>query len=316
MRTKNPLATSALLPCFRFPAAATVRPSQTVQAGHVNQSMRECHEKTVGSFTGRNCGLLNIFNSLPVGFGSLRAPQHHPRRNAERAADAGELLERRGQSVVLDQAPVTSVHPSRGRRLLLAHPRRFARLTDRGSDHPRNATAAIALSLSKMFNNVGKRERPPRGSRAGDGRSYEGVDFGGGGGRSGMALATCPECGGQVSDLAPACPHCGCPFAVPSVPSSSAAKRRSRPKGNALTTDFISWPRFLFWGFVLISVLTLMLKLGTLQIRGWNVPSNRSASPPAVAPGPDPVTVDKAKIKADGKRAGEMFDSTVTPTTR
>ena len=27
-----------------------------------------------------------------------------------------------------------------------------------------------------------------------------------------MALITCPECGGQVSDLAVACPHCGFPI--------------------------------------------------------------------------------------------------------
>lgn len=28
-----------------------------------------------------------------------------------------------------------------------------------------------------------------------------------------MALIDCPECGGQVSDRAPACPHCGVPIA-------------------------------------------------------------------------------------------------------
>jgi len=28
-----------------------------------------------------------------------------------------------------------------------------------------------------------------------------------------MALIECPECGGQVSDRAPACPHCGVPIA-------------------------------------------------------------------------------------------------------
>ena len=27
-----------------------------------------------------------------------------------------------------------------------------------------------------------------------------------------MALIKCPECGGQVSDKAPACIHCGCPL--------------------------------------------------------------------------------------------------------
>lgn len=27
-----------------------------------------------------------------------------------------------------------------------------------------------------------------------------------------MTLAKCPDCGGQVSTSADACPHCGCPF--------------------------------------------------------------------------------------------------------
>lgn len=29
-----------------------------------------------------------------------------------------------------------------------------------------------------------------------------------------MALITCPDCGKQVSDKAPACPNCGCPIKV------------------------------------------------------------------------------------------------------
>lgn len=31
-----------------------------------------------------------------------------------------------------------------------------------------------------------------------------------------MALIVCPECGGNVSDRAPACPHCGYP--IPQLP--------------------------------------------------------------------------------------------------
>lgn len=30
-----------------------------------------------------------------------------------------------------------------------------------------------------------------------------------------MALITCPDCGKQVSDKAPACPNCGCPISIP-----------------------------------------------------------------------------------------------------
>ena len=29
-----------------------------------------------------------------------------------------------------------------------------------------------------------------------------------------MALIKCPECSGQVSEKATACPHCGCPITV------------------------------------------------------------------------------------------------------
>ena len=36
-----------------------------------------------------------------------------------------------------------------------------------------------------------------------------------------MALAKCQECGGQVSSLAAACPHCGAPIALITVPTIS-----------------------------------------------------------------------------------------------
>lgn len=32
-----------------------------------------------------------------------------------------------------------------------------------------------------------------------------------------MALIQCRECGGQISDKAPACPKCGCPAESPVV---------------------------------------------------------------------------------------------------
>ena len=35
-----------------------------------------------------------------------------------------------------------------------------------------------------------------------------------------MGLTKCPDCGGQVSDQAPACPHCGRPAASPTVVSA------------------------------------------------------------------------------------------------
>jgi hypothetical protein len=35
-----------------------------------------------------------------------------------------------------------------------------------------------------------------------------------------MALISCPECDSEVSDLALACPHCGCPLAEQPASSS------------------------------------------------------------------------------------------------
>ncbi|MFP4062064.1 MAG: zinc ribbon domain-containing protein [Halochromatium sp.] len=40
-----------------------------------------------------------------------------------------------------------------------------------------------------------------------------------------MALIDCPECGGQVSDRAPTCPHCGVPIA-----SSAEARGGAQPE--------------------------------------------------------------------------------------
>lgn len=38
-----------------------------------------------------------------------------------------------------------------------------------------------------------------------------------------MALIDCPECGSQVSDRAPTCPHCGVPIATPAGAPNAAA---------------------------------------------------------------------------------------------
>ena len=44
-----------------------------------------------------------------------------------------------------------------------------------------------------------------------------------------MALLTCPDCRGKVSDLAPACPHCGRPMAAKAV-SDQLPKREGDAK--------------------------------------------------------------------------------------
>ena len=45
-----------------------------------------------------------------------------------------------------------------------------------------------------------------------------------------MALMQCPECGGQVSDRAAACPHCGCPIQkLPQPEVTSQPERKESP---------------------------------------------------------------------------------------
>ena len=63
-----------------------------------------------------------------------------------------------------------------------------------------------------------------------------------------MALTTCRDCEQEVSDLAPACIHCGCPRAVRSTPAPAvlAAVNPSVPLGpdNPLPANcfWTQWP--------------------------------------------------------------------------
>lgn len=43
-----------------------------------------------------------------------------------------------------------------------------------------------------------------------------------------MALRVCPDCGGKVSDAAPACPHCGRPNAPPKQASSPQSQGQAK----------------------------------------------------------------------------------------
>ena len=50
-----------------------------------------------------------------------------------------------------------------------------------------------------------------------------------------MALITCPECSGKVSDKAYSCPHCGFPMqgkAMPEAPRKATRKRRANGLGS------------------------------------------------------------------------------------
>jgi RNA polymerase subunit RPABC4/transcription elongation factor Spt4 len=77
-----------------------------------------------------------------------------------------------------------------------------------------------------------------------------------------MALVACGECGHQVSDSAPACPHCGAPQA--------AARPQPKPKidrrgawcphcGNRDSTKDVSGAGCLVAGILLITVVGILL---------------------------------------------------------
>lgn len=53
-----------------------------------------------------------------------------------------------------------------------------------------------------------------------------------------MALTSCRECGGRVSDKAAACPHCGCPINLKtaSPPRAVDAPQRGQPPADVLAT--------------------------------------------------------------------------------
>lgn len=53
-----------------------------------------------------------------------------------------------------------------------------------------------------------------------------------------MALVTCPDCGGEVSDLAPACPHCGRPMGSGSVSTRGGDTRC--PHCNRMVTPVVT----------------------------------------------------------------------------
>ena len=48
-----------------------------------------------------------------------------------------------------------------------------------------------------------------------------------------MALITCPECSGTVSDKAYSCPHCGYPMqSIPTPPKAVRRSKKRRPNGS------------------------------------------------------------------------------------
>ena len=65
-----------------------------------------------------------------------------------------------------------------------------------------------------------------------------------------MALINCPNCGAQISDRAPQCPHCG--YQPPSLPDVPNAPRRGRA---------IVWVTFLLLGIVIAGAIALYFSI-------------------------------------------------------
>ncbi len=76
-----------------------------------------------------------------------------------------------------------------------------------------------------------------------------------------MALTKCPECSGDVSDKAAACPHCGYPF-VPTAkdPRSALVIERTGKGWKAV--------RALGWLLILVGLAVLMEKRAANDFRG------------------------------------------------
>jgi hypothetical protein len=88
-----------------------------------------------------------------------------------------------------------------------------------------------------------------------------------------MALITCPECGAEVSDAAPACPKCGYPVATATPAGSGASATIAEPRAEPepLATERSAEPftfhgrripiaGLLFWGGLVVGVILSAFK--------------------------------------------------------
>src|SRR4051794_34659897 len=71
-----------------------------------------------------------------------------------------------------------------------------------------------------------------------------------------MSVIACPDCGRDVSTLAPACPHCGRPSPGMSAPAGSAAPSTPAAE-NTLWRGSPSWKKLV--GKLVLIVLTLII---------------------------------------------------------
>lgn len=73
-----------------------------------------------------------------------------------------------------------------------------------------------------------------------------------------MALITCPDCGREVSDRAPACPSCGAPIAPPPVPPPASPQRVVTSEDSFLTRNRGCGDMLLYGPLILLVMLVFM----------------------------------------------------------
>ena len=127
-----------------------------------------------------------------------------------------------------------------------------------------------------------------------------------------MALVTCPECHGSVSDQAATCPHCGHPLATTPAAGPSPAPKVKKSSSKA----------------PLVVLAVLLIVWGVLQLRSWRVQrelgSPRSSSPVAAVFRGDQdysISVTGSKgltfhgsymaVAADGSSSSQSVEGTV-----
>ena len=72
-----------------------------------------------------------------------------------------------------------------------------------------------------------------------------------------MALINCPECNKEISSLAKACPHCGCPiYTEPETNLNNTTPPRKKKRGSALKITLLILAIVLILGSIGFFVFT------------------------------------------------------------
>jgi hypothetical protein len=80
-----------------------------------------------------------------------------------------------------------------------------------------------------------------------------------------MALAPCPECGREISDRAPACPHCGCPRAARDASRAIAPRTERIPVVASAPEERVIWvEQPSRWSLACGFCLGVLLAIGSL----------------------------------------------------